>query len=426
MIQPGKSGQAAAVGRTALLVLLVASIFINYIDRSNLSIAAPLIERQMHFTEGQMGLLFSAFFWTYSSLQLVGVAGWLSDRFSVGWVFAVSYLVWSCTTLATGLLSGFLALFVMRLILGAGESLAYPCYCRILATDVPQHQRGRANAFLDAASKLGPGLGTFIGGLTMARFGWRIFFVLLGIASLFWLLPWLRWMPRTPGVRSASIIPFSFLHEMLSKRTAIGTLSGHFLANYFWFFLLIWLPSYLVKERGFSMARMATVGSAAYCAVAGATICAGYLSDWMIAKGVSVTKVRKGIVVTGLLGSGAVLPVALIHDQRTSLLFLFTACMAFGTYTSNHWAITQTVAGPVMAGRWTSVQNGIGNYSGIFASWFTGLIVQRTGSFHLAFAVAGVVVVLAAAMWGWVVGPVREVDWNTGTGKGELNAVARV
>jgi cyanate permease len=259
----------------------------------------------------------------------------------------------------------------------------------------------------------------------MVRFGWRIFFVLLGLASLVWLVPWLRFMPRTRGIASASIVPFSFLREMLSKRTAIGTLCGHFLANYFWFFLLIWLPSYLVKERGFSIARMATVGSMAYCSVAAATICAGWLSDWFIANGVPVTKVRKSVVVVGLLGSGAVLPVAYVHNEAQSLAFLFLSCIAFGTYTSNHWAITQTVAGPLMAGRWTSVQNGIGNYSGIFASWLTGTIVQHTGSFQLAFVVAALVVILAAFMWGCVVGPVREVDWSAEIRRGEQNAIAR-
>jgi len=176
----------------------------------------------------------------------------------------------------------------------------------------------------------------------------------------------------------------------------------------------------LVKERGFSLTRMATVGSAAYCAVAGATLCAGWISDWLIGRGASVTKVRKSVVVLGLLGSAAALPVAFVHEERQSLIFLFISCVAFGTYTSNHWAITQTVAGPAMAGRWTSIQNGIGNYSGIFASWFTGQIVQHTGSFRMAFAIAGVVVVLAAVMWGWVVGPVRETAWGP---KGEQNAV---
>lgn len=292
-----------------------------------------------------MGLLFSAFFWTYSTLQLVGVAGWLSDRFSVGPVFAWGFFVWSCATLATGFLSGFAALFAMRLILGAGESLAYPCYCRILATEVPQHQRGRANALLDAGSKLGPGLGTFVAGLMMVRFGWRAFFVVLGLTSLLWLVPWIRSMPRTAGIPSASAMPFAFLGEMLSKRTAWGTLSGHFLANYFWFFLLIWLPSYLVKERGLSIVKMANVSSIAYCAVAAATLAAGWISDGFIARGASVTRVRKTVVVSGLLGSAAVLPVAYVQNETLSFAFLLISCMAFGTYTSNHWAITQTVAG---------------------------------------------------------------------------------
>jgi len=424
MKSESRSGVSAGSTGWILLTLLVVSIFINYVDRSNLSIAAPIIQKEMHFSDSQMGLLLSAFFWTYSSLQLVGVAGWLSDRFPVGWVFAASFVIWAGATLATALLSGFVALFAMRLLLGAGESLAYPCYCRILASEVPQQQRGRANALLDAASKLGPGLGTFLGGLMMARFGWRVFFLALGISSLLWLVPWLRSMPRTPGVRSASILPFTFVREMLRKRAAIGALCGHFLANYFWFFLLIWLPSYLVKERGFSLTRMATIGSLAYCAVACGTLCAGWISDWLITRGASVTKVRKSVVVLGLLGSGTALPVGFIQDETESLLCLFVSCIAFGVYTSNHWAITQTLAGPVMAGRWTSVQNGIGNYSGIVAAWFTGQIVEHTGSFRLAFVVAGVVVISAAAMWGWIIGPVQEVTWTAQSRKGEPNAVS--
>src|SRR5690242_13793622 len=104
MSEDDKAQRAIKSTRTVLLTLLVISIFINYIDRANISIAAPLIQREMHFTDSQMGLLFSAFFWTYSSLQLVGVAGWLSDRFPVGWVFTASFIVWACATLAMGAL----------------------------------------------------------------------------------------------------------------------------------------------------------------------------------------------------------------------------------------------------------------------------------------------------------------------------------
>ena len=140
-------------------ILLVISIFINYIDRGNLSIAAPLLEKELSMTSSQLGALLSSFFWTYALVQLFGIAGWLTDRFPVGWVLAAGYFAWSAATAATGLVSSFAGLFVMRLVLGAGESVAYPCYSKILAGDFPQHHRGLANALIDAGSKIGPALG---------------------------------------------------------------------------------------------------------------------------------------------------------------------------------------------------------------------------------------------------------------------------
>src|ERR1019366_2737160 len=122
-----------------IVLLLVASVIVNYIDRSNLSLAAPVIERQIAMSPLQMGSLLSAFFWTYALLQISGVPGWLSDRFHVGWVLAWGYVLWSGATLATGLSTGYAALFLARLTLGVGESVAYPCYSRICA-GLPQEQ----------------------------------------------------------------------------------------------------------------------------------------------------------------------------------------------------------------------------------------------------------------------------------------------
>src|SRR5436305_5512216 len=180
-----------------LLLLLIDSIFINYVDRSNLSIAAPLLRKQLSLSPLALGSLLSAFFWTYAFLQLVGIAGWLADRFPVVHVFTAGFVVWSIATVATGLLSGFESIFVCRLVLGAGESIAYPCYSRLFATFIPQDHRGRANALLDAASKMGPALGTALGGVLLLRIGWRMFFIVLGAASLVWLIPWLGYAPRT-------------------------------------------------------------------------------------------------------------------------------------------------------------------------------------------------------------------------------------
>lgn len=396
-----------------LLTLLVISIFINYIDRSNLSIAAPIIERELSLTPIQMGSLFAAFFWTYALVQLFGIAGWVADRFPVGHVLAAGFILWSGATVATGLLYGLPALFAARLVLGAGESVAYPCYSRILASDVPQHRLGLANAMIDAGSKLGPALGSFLGALLITSVGWRMFFIVLGAGSLLWLLPWFMWMPgahATSGARAVKGGPTVW--RILRARSAWGTFLGHFCGNYFWFFLLTWLPTYLVKERHFSVNAMGQVSTIAYLAIAGATVLAGWVSDRWIASGASPTKVRKTIIMTGLGLSTVIMPVAVVRDINVSIALLFASCMAFGIYVSNHWATTQTLAGPLAAGRWTSLQNGVGNLAGIAASWLTGVVVERTGSFHLAFVVAALVALTGACMWGFVVGPVREVEWD--------------
>lgn len=396
-----------------LLILLVASIFINYIDRSNLSIAAPLLQKELSLSPVQVGLLLSSFFWTYALLQLVGIAGWLADRFPVAGVLAAGFLLWSLATIATGLLSGFLAIYIARLVLGAGESLAYPCYSRIFATQLPQHHRGRANALLDAASKLGPAFGTFLGGRLLGQLGWRWFFIALGVGSLLWLLPWLWYSFRSSELSFETASPMAQpFTEILRLRSAWGTFLGHFCGNYFWFFLFTWIPFYFVKERDFTLEGMANVVSGALAAVALATIAAGWISDRLIARGASPTVVRKSIVVGGLALSSVILPVAFVKDAAVSVALLVLACIAFGTYTSNHWAITQTLAGPHMAGRWTSLQNGIGNVSGIIAPWLAGTIVVLSGSSKLAFIISALIVLAGAAIWGLAVGPVEEVRWR--------------
>jgi ACS family D-galactonate transporter-like MFS transporter len=168
-----------------VLILLVLSIGINYIDRGNLSTAAPLLETELALSPAKLGLLLSSFFWTYALLQIV--AGWLVDRYDANWVLAAGFLLWSLASAATGMVTAFGAMFGLRLLLGVGESVAYPCYSKIIANNFAEHQRGLANALIDAGSKLGPAIGTFAGGMLMARFGWRPVFVVLGLGGLLWL-----------------------------------------------------------------------------------------------------------------------------------------------------------------------------------------------------------------------------------------------
>ncbi len=323
------------------------------------------------------------------------------------------FVVWSVATIATGLVSGFALLFVARLLLGAGESIAYPCYSRIFA-DLPQEHRGRANALIDAGTKLGPTTGTLIGGFLLVHFNWRMLFIVLGVGGLAWLIPWIVFMPRTHREKDTSIYEaLPSTSELLHVSAAWGAFLGHFCGNYFFYFLLAWLPYYLVREARLSLGTMVHLTSSVFFVVASSTVLTGWVSDRLIARGASPTRIRKTVVVGGLSVASSLIALAFTSSNlRLSVIILFVACMGYGAYSSNHWAISQTLAGPAMAGRWTSVQNGIGNLSGIAAPWIAGAILQVNGSSRVAFVVAGLVAMAGAFIWAFMVPRVEQVQWK--------------
>ncbi len=393
-----------------VLALLVISVAINYIDRGNLSIAAPLLKEELGISPARLGLLLSSFFWTYSTFQIV--SGWLVDRFDVNRIIAAGFLLWSAATAATGWIHSFETLVVFRLVLGIGESVAYPCYSKILAGHFPEHHRGFANALIDAGTKCGPALGTLAGGLLMARFGWRPFFVVLGLGSLVWLPLWFRWMPRGHGAAAKSAVEAPGIPDILRHRDAWATFGGHFCGNYFWYFLLTWLPFYLVRERHFSMREMASLGSLAYLVTAAATTAAGWLSDRAIAAGTAPSRVRKACTGFGLGFATIILGVTAIPNQTASLILLLLACGSYGVFASSHWAITQTLAGPLAAGKWTGLQNFVANLAGVAAPAITGFVVDSTGQFFWAFAVSAGVALAGAMIYTFGLGKIAPVDWT--------------
>jgi MFS transporter, ACS family, D-galactonate transporter len=396
-----------------ILALLVVSAFINYIDRANLSVGAASIQTELGLSDYQLGLLLSAFFWTYALLQLFAIAGLLVDRFHVGWVYAAGYFIWSAATAGTGISRGFAVLFGMRLLLGVGESVAYPAYSRILAT-YPEQRRGLANALIDAGTRTGPAFGTLLGGLLMARYGWRAFFLALGTGSMLWLVAWVFCMPRAWSVPAGKGAPDApGVADILRERSAWFTFFGLFCGNYFWYFLVTWLPAYLVKERHFAASKMAVWGSLAFLAAATACVICGWLSDLWIARGGTPTRVRRTFTGTGLALATIIIPVSFVRDDGTAMAFLLAACVFVGMWTSNVWAITQTLAGPRAAGKWCAVQNGVGNLSGVTAPWLTGWVVGRTGHFSLAFVVASVMALTGSAIYVFGLGAVKQVSFRS-------------
>ena len=395
----------------AVLSLLVLSVCINYIDRGNLSVAAPFLAHDLQLNKTQLGKLFSSFFWTYAAFQVV--AGWLVDRYDVRWVYGIGFLIWSLATSLTGLAESFAAIFALRLLLGMGEAVAYPSYSRIIACSFPERHRGTANALVDAGSKCGPALGMLIGGLVIGHYGWRALFVVLGLGSLLWLLPWSIWGPHPSTVELSKDRPSPGILEILRKRDSWGTFLELFCVNYAWYFLITWLPSYLVLERHFSTGMMAVLGSMPFWGIAISSTAGGWASDLWIARGGSPTRVRKtfsagGMLITAML----ILPAAMVRDPMVCMALLIAASLSFGLFTSNIWAITQTLAGPEAAGKWTGWQNMFGNFAGIAAPWITGRIVDVTGEFLLAFVGVFVALVVGAAAVLIIIGDVKPIRWR--------------
>ncbi|HWB32203.1 MAG TPA: MFS transporter [Acidobacteriaceae bacterium] len=393
--------------------LLVLSVVINYVDRSNLALAAQPIQREFTLSPVQYGELLSAFSWTYALLQLLGTVGWVTDRFPVGWVMVGGYVLWTASTALTGLVTGFAALYATRLLLGVGESVAYPCYSRVFA-EMPQTARGRANAFIDAGTKLGPALGALLGGMILEHYHWRVLFVALGAGGLLWIIPWIALMPRPEeGTAAKSSASRLSIVRLLRVKSAWGAFIGHFCGNYFYYFLMLWLPNYLMGEQKMGIGAASRVTSAVFLLTATTTVAMGWVSDHLIAAGASPTLVRRAATGGGLTLASSLMVLALVdHNIRLSIGVMCVACVGFGTYASNHWAITQTLAGPAIAGRWSSVQNGVANLSGVAAPWIAGWILQNRGSSRMAFAFTGAVALVGGLAWWLLVEKVEEVRWG--------------
>jgi MFS family permease len=394
-----------------VLFLLALSVFINYLDRGNLSIAAPLLKNEFQLSATQLGVLLSSFFWTYSFF--LPVSGSLVDRFDVKWVLAGGFFLWSAATAVTGVVHAFGTLILVRMALGAGESVSYPACSTILSRYLPEHKRGFANASIVSGMALGPAFGTLAGGILMSRFGWRPVFLVVGVVSLLWLGPWLHWMPRTqtdsvshPGPSAPGIL------QILGQRSAWGTCVGLFCMNYLLYFLLTWLPFYLAHERHFSLAAMAKIAGLAYFLMAVSSTSVGWASDRCIASGKTPTLVRKTFMVAGQVGAGISLAACVVSGPVLSVVCLLFATMCWGISASNTWAITQTLAGPQASGKWTGLQNFLGNLGGVVAPALTGLVVERTGKFFWAFIITALIASLGSLSWIFIVGALRQVDWS--------------
>ena len=401
----GSSGRATT---NLLILLLGAAIFLNYVDRGSIAVAAPVMKGDLNLSNDAYGLAFSAFFWVYAPVQLF--AGWLCDRFSVYRLLAFGIVLWAASTLLMGFVGGFASLFVLRLMLGIGESLAFPGSSKIIARHVPAERRGIANAAVAMGIAFGPAVGTLAGGLMVAHWGWRAMFVVFGLLTLLWLLPWrglLRTLPTTGLADDGARVP---LNALLNRWPLWSMSIVHALGNYCFYFLLAWLPLYLTKSRGFSITQMTLLASLGY-AVQG--LCAfgyGRFSDWWTCSGRSEAVCRRTMmVISQSVAALAILGLAYAQTALAIGVLLCFAGAASAALSMNLYAIAQMFAGPRAAGSWVGVQNAIGNTSGIFGPIVTAYVVDRAG-YSSAFVLTAVVAAVGALWWAFGVPRIRHIE----------------
>lgn len=392
------------------LSLLTVSFVINYVDRGNISVAGPLIKKDFGLSSFELGILFSAFFYPYTAMQFI--TGWLVDRFDANWILTGGFLLWSVATAATGIVRGFAFLLVMRFILGIGESVALPCGSKILAEHLPERYRGFASGCVMSGLKCGNAIGTLGAGMLMALFGWRPVFIAVGLLSLLWLPAWAKWMPRIERQQAGSYESGPGFASILTQRSFWGTSAGHFAANYLFYFLLTWLPSYLVFERHLSIKSMSVVAATVYGVDAFSAVSTGWLQDFAILRGYTPTLARKSAMVIGFTMAAIGLLSSAGAGANSYLPWLLIAGFGCGMTGPGLYTFPQTLAGAQAVGKWYGWQNGFANFAGIICPALTGFALQHTGKFFSAFAVTAGTCVAGIFAWLFLVGRVEPVDWT--------------
>jgi MFS family permease len=394
------------------LVLLVSgTLLINYIDRGNLATAVPLIHDELGLSATQLGFLLSAFYYSYVVAMVP--AGWLGERFGAHRVLAAGIVIWSAATLLTGFAAGFWSLLLLRLLLGIGESAGFPCASQLFASQLRLSQIDMANGVLGFSYLVGPAIGTVLGGLLMPLYGWRAVFVMFGVCSLVTLWPLARIRLKPPdAVEAASSPTAPSFGQILRQRGLWGASLGHFASNYNFYFILAWLPDYLVRARGFSMQGMAVVAGGAYLINAVSALVAGWAVAAWTRSGRSASPVYKFLMAFAHIASMGCMIGMVVLPIQGCILCLAVFQVAVGACSPGVYAIPQIIAGPAATGRWVGVQNACGNLAGIFAPAITGMLLDATGEFSSAFVLAAAVNILGLVGWLWMLPRVQPLDWS--------------
>lgn len=415
--------------RHRLLAMLFVTVVITYLDRSNLSIAATAIAKDLQLDPAHMGLVFSAFGWSYALLQIPG--GILVDRTRPRLLLALVIGLWSLATILQGFAGTFAILLSLRVLLGALEAPAYPTLNRVVTTWFPDSERARAIATYTSGQYVGLAFLTPALVLTQQHFGWQGVFFLTGALGVAWGLVWYA-LYREPSeasdvneaeleairaggglvelgdaLRARARYTVADWRAVLGNRKLWGVYIGQIAVTSTLWFFLTWFPTYLVKYRHMDFLKAGFMAAVPFLAAFVGILSSGLLSDWMIKRGVSATVARKVPIVTGLLLSTAI--VGANYVETPSMVILFMAIAFFGSgFSSITWVLVSSMAKKELLGLTGGMFNLMGNLSSICVPIVIGLIV-RNDDFKPALVFMSAVGLLGALSYLFLVGRIERI-----------------
>ncbi|WOB73293.1 MFS transporter [Achromobacter xylosoxidans] len=429
---PGlQNAQRPTRSRYLIMVMLFITVVINYLDRSNLSIAAPALKDEFGLDTVHEGLILSAFGWTYAAMQIPG--GWLVDRVSPRVLYAAALILWSAATFFMGFAGSFVILFVLRLAVGALEAPAYPINNRVVTTWFPEKERATAIGFYTSGQFVGLAFLTPVLAWLQHHYGWHMVFVSTGLLGIVWGVLWYliyREPRQFKGTNAAEIeliqkgggvvdldkrvtekkAPFNWndLGLVMSQRKLWGVYLGQFcLTSTLWFFLT-WFPTYLVKYRGMDFIKSGFLASVPFLAAFIGVLCSGVLSDFLVRRGATVGLARKLPIILGLLISTSMIGANFTDSTPWVIFFLAVAFFGNGL-ASITWSLVSALAPVRLLGLTGGVFNFVGNLSSICTPIVIGFLVSKD-SFAPAIVYVSSLALLGALSYILLVGKVERIE----------------
>lgn len=434
---PDKITERATRKRYGVLIMIFISVVINYMDRSNISVAATAISEELELTAVQMGLIFSAFAWTYSVLQIPG--GALVDRVRPQILYTFALTAWSIATLLQGFANSLLALIGFRMAIGVFEAPSYPANNKIVTNWFPVEERASAIAVYTSGQFIGlaflmPTLVAIQAGL-----GWRGLLIVSGVIGIIWAIIWYclyRDPDEHPGVNQAErdyilegggfdstlsyrkegsnedksqkgSFDWSELKQAFSYRKLWGIYIGQFCLGGMLIFFLTWFPTYLVKYRGLDFIQSGFLASIPFLAAFFGVLLSGFTSDYLVRKGVSNEISRKAPVILGML-----LSTTIVGANYTDNTFWVIVCLSIAFFgnglASIAWVFVSLIAPKNMVGLVGGSFNFIGGLSAVVVPAVIGVLANE-GDFQPALLFIACLAIIGLFSYVFLVGKVERI-----------------